>query len=430
MVHNIVILGANYAGIRTAHTLLGSVIPGFPEKNQGDFKVTLISPSTKFFHAVASPRSVSRPEMITAGKLQQDFLPYFDKYKKSGVENSGLHFVKGYAVSLDPESKTIQLASTDGDAAQQQLEVKYDSLIIATGASTSTRAFKPLNNGDDKDLENLLIGLSDKIQTAQTIAIGGGGSTAVELASEIKEAFPDKKVIIYSGSSGIMPHIPNPQSTVIAERLVKKFKVEIIPSRVEASSPSKDAETQFSLSLSSSEKGVYSVKVDLYIPTIGQTPNTKFLPASMLDPVSKKVLCDQHLRVKGYPRVYTIGDVSERSLGNLDSLRSQTGAIKETLTVELATLFSTTDATSSKPALTPYGKDTGFKYKSADPVLPETSFAITLGSSGGVGMFSGYRIPNFLVKVLKAKDLGLPMIHIMINGGSCAMKFLTGHVKV
>ena len=425
MVHDIVILGANYAGIRIAHTLLGSVIPGFPQKNQSDFKVTLASPSTKFFHTVASPRAVSQPDLIAGNELQREFLPYFEQYKKPGDdENSGLHFVKGYAVSLDPESKTIQLAtSTDGD---KQQEIKYDSLIIATGASTSTRAFKPLDNGDENELKQHLIGLADKIKSAQTIAIGGGGSTAVELASEIKEVFPDKKVTIYCGSSGIMPNIPKPQSTVITERLTKNFNVEIVTSIVESSS--EDADAQYNLSLSSSEKGAYTAKVDLYIPTIGQTPNTKFLPASMVDPESKKVLCDQHLRVKGYPRVYTIGDVCERSLGNLDSLRNQTGALKETLTLELATLISG-DATADA-ALTPYGEDTGFKYKSADPVRPETSFVVTLGSKGGVGMLSGYRVPNFLVRVLKAKDLGMPMGQILINGGSFAMKFMTGHVKV
>lgn len=398
--HNIVIIGGNFAGVRTAHVLLRRVLPDLAKSTGTKYTVTLVAPSRKFFMTVTSPRALVDETTINHENMQLDILKYFEDYKKEG--GNGLHFVQGWVKTLDPVTKTLEVVPVTDDESSESKpteKISYDSVIVASGAVTSSPAFKPSPKHSHVAMKNHLRELAQKIKDAKTIAIGGAGSTGIEVACEIAGAYPDKKVTMFAGKSGVMPNIPKPQSDQITNRLKKSFGIELHLERVESAEQA-SAIGKYSLSVSGSST---PAEFDLYIPTVGQTPNTQFLPAEFVD-AKGYVTCDRHMRIKGHPRHYAIGDVASVSLGNLDSLRTQTGALKETLLKELPALAEKLPLAESD-----------FKYQSAEPKRPEQSFVIAMGRTGGVGKIMGYRFPSFLIKMLKAKDLGLGAAEINVG---------------
>lgn len=423
--HDIVILGNSFAGLRIAHVLLGDVIPKLAASGSTrKFRVVFVAPSDRFYMNISSLRALSRPSLIDDERLQLEFLPHFEKYKATAP----VELVQGYATQLDAERRVITVKRTgDSTAAEETVEVPYDSLIIATGTSTSTVAIKsrPTATADviRKDLQDL----AAEIKAASTIAIGGGGTTAVELSSDLREAYPTKSVTVYAGNSGMVPSFPEPQRQAVISRLASKFGVTIVNQRVtRAERDPNTGRYEISLAAGKDEASTATTAepVDLYISAVGQTPNTAFLPATVLDERGY-VVSDSHLRVTGLgPQVYVTGDVSALSLGNLDSVRTQTGALKETLQLELA--LASKDSSSGASAV---ADESAFIYAAPKPKLPLKHCGVTLGSTGGVGLFNGHRIPNFILRLVKARDASISGAPVMVGGSSFSLKLLVGQVK-
>jgi NADH dehydrogenase FAD-containing subunit len=426
--HDIVILGNSFAGLRIAHVLLGDVIPNLPTPVSGPkrkFRVVFVAPSDRFYMNISSLRALARPPLVDDERLQPEFLPHFEKYRATAP----VEFIQGYATQLDAERRIVTVKRT-GDyaaASDEIVEVSYDSLIIATGTSTSTAAIKSWSTGTAASIRKELHELAAEIKAASTIAIGGGGTTAVELSSELREAYPEKRVTVYAGKSGIVSAFPEPQRRTVAERLTRQFGVTIVNQRVtRAERNPKTGLYEISLAAAEGEASAAVVPepVDLYISAVGQTPNTSFLPAAVLDERGY-VLSDAHLRVTGLaPRVYVTGDASALSIGNLDSVRTHTGALKETLKLELALV--TEDASSSFSAV---ADESAFLYVAPTPKLPLQDFAVTLGSTGGVGLFNGHRIPSCILRLVKARDASISGALIMVGGSPFSLKLLVGQVK-
>ena len=55
MTRTVVVLGANYAGLSSAHYFLKHVLPQLPNKD--DYTLTLVGPSAKFYARPTSPRA-------------------------------------------------------------------------------------------------------------------------------------------------------------------------------------------------------------------------------------------------------------------------------------------------------------------------------------------------------------------------------------
>jgi apoptosis-inducing factor 2 len=130
--HNIVILGGNFAGVSTAHYLLRHVLPLLTnEKSQ--YKVTLVSPSDHTFFKIGAPR-VLVPEKVPTDKPFASIPDAFSQYKSSEFT-----FIQGEAVGLDGSAKTVSVKSA---VKPDDLLIPYDSLVIATG-TTSVRRVSP-----------------------------------------------------------------------------------------------------------------------------------------------------------------------------------------------------------------------------------------------------------------------------------------------
>lgn len=400
--HNIVIIGGSFAGILMAHTLLRNIIPTFPAQKRNKFKVTMISPSTQFYFTLAGLRAVVEPELIEDSPLYQDFLHHFDTYKYPKTPNSGLHFVHGYATSLDNETKSIQVQLIPGsdmnkEATSGTTTIEYGSVIIASGAVTSTPQFK-LTTKDSDQAKKELKELSDQVKAAKHIAVGGAGPLGCELVSDLAETYPEKKITLYAGSRGVMSQVEKRFGEEIQRRLANDFKIEIV-SGVRVSKDEKTPDNKVNLTLTDGTTNT----VDLYIPASGETPNTSFLPKEFLAN-SGYVETDNQMRVTGTRRVYALGDAAALTAGVVDDIVEEAAVLKLVLLQELL-IDDDSELASVKIAKT-----------YVPPNKLEKKFVITLGRYGGVAMVKGFRLPSFIVRFARAKDMGLPKGHLFVSG--------------
>lgn len=174
---HIVILGASYAGISTAHRILKQT------RKTGTTRITLISPNTHFFWSMASSRGVV-PGKFTDDQLFEAIAPGFEQFTPDDFE-----FVLASATSFDAEIKSVDISGSYGNKT-----LSYDFLILATGSRTKNNTpFKGLSTTEATKVA--LHDFQKRIKKAETIVVAGGGVTSVEVAGELASEYGGHKSI-------------------------------------------------------------------------------------------------------------------------------------------------------------------------------------------------------------------------------------------
>ena len=178
-VHSIVILGAGFSGLGTAHYLLRHTIPTLEAKSSNKtttYKITLVTPSTHFFYKIASPRALLGKNDLLP--IEKCFVPVADGFKDYPKEK--LAIVYGAATAVDESKKTITIQSGDGP----ETSLQYNTLVLAAGSKSSTPIWS-LFGGHERSVEALkeMAGL---LRTAKSVVIGGGGAAGVETAGRLR----------------------------------------------------------------------------------------------------------------------------------------------------------------------------------------------------------------------------------------------------
>ena len=214
--HDIVVVGANIAGINAAHYLLKHTIPTLQAANKSTtYKLTLISPSTHFFWKIGAPRALINSELIPLSKIFKPIEDGFKQYPKNSFS-----FVLGSAVGLDEGKKTITVQTQDSATKT----VSYSSLIIATG-TTSTSPLWTLHGSHETSIASMQE-MHAALPKASTILIAGGGPAGVETAGqitlpstkphstnprpstgEIATFYPKATTTLLSGSHSLLPRL-------------------------------------------------------------------------------------------------------------------------------------------------------------------------------------------------------------------------------
>ena len=123
--HNIVVLGGNFAGVSAAHYILRHVLP-LLNNEKSAYKVTLISPSDHTFFKVGVPRA-----LVSSPDLERPFASIPDALQN--YKPSEFSFIQGEAVGVDETTKTVSVKSTGNS---KDSSTQYDSLVIATGTTS------------------------------------------------------------------------------------------------------------------------------------------------------------------------------------------------------------------------------------------------------------------------------------------------------
>ncbi|KAL1304726.1 hypothetical protein AAFC00_003672 [Neodothiora populina] len=387
---NIVILGASYGGLSAAHYFLKHVLPRLPSNEK--YHVYLVNPSTHFYHRVASPRSVASFELMPVAKTFLEIKPGFKQYKSDVFT-----FVQGKAVTTDTAGRTVTIKHTG--AADGTVEtLSYHALILATG----TKTFDPtlsLQGGLHEDILKALAYMHKKLKTAKTIVVAGGGPAGVEVAGEVGEylngaagwfqkrpANPKAKITLYSGSKKLLP-ILRPALAQQAEVYLARVGVDVVHN-IKMDRVVESASGKTKVIFSNGDE----VECDVFIPCMGVTPMTEYLPKQLLTETGYINTNKETLRVDAAgPRVYAVGDAASYTRGGIMDMF-------EAIPVVMTNLQRDLLAASKDPNAKPSGPDRKFT-----PITAETQL-VPVGQSKGVGAFNGNKLPNLMVYMIKGKD--------------------------
>ncbi|KAI4272558.1 MAG: hypothetical protein L6R38_006562 [Xanthoria sp. 2 TBL-2021] len=384
-VHNIVVIGASYAGLGTAHYLLRHTIPSLEKASNSDsttYKLTLISATTHFYHKVGAPRFLASPDLIPLSKA---FLPIADGFKS--YSPSKFELIIGEAHSLNDTTKTIAIKETY-DSSSPPKSVSYNTLILATGASSES----PLWSipGSHERTISALKSTQTALPNAKTVLIAGGGPAGVETAGEIASLFPKIDITLLSGADRLLTRL-RPAISAAAESRLQAMGVKVVHgTRAERATSDVSGATEVVL-----DDGSVRV-VDLYIEATGIRPNTAFLPKSWLTDKNYVITRDNTSLRGPVDGVYAIGDVAGYSLGGALDIIDAVRPLCSTILNDL-----------SKGEV---GKAMPFKQ-----TVTETQL-VPIGPSGGVGSAFGWRVPSFVVWLVKSRDYMIGMVPGVVVG--------------
>ncbi|XP_062172212.1 uncharacterized protein LOC133877810 [Alnus glutinosa] len=260
--------------------IIGGGVAGSYLAKSFQFKadVTLIDPKEYFEIPWASMRAMVEPSIA-----------------KRSVINHREYFTNGQVIT----SSAVNVTETEVSTADGQL-IPYDFLVIATGHSD------PVPESKTERL-NQYKAESQKINSAGSILIVGGGPTGVELAGEIAFDFPDKKVTLVHSGSRLLEFIGTKASDKTLHWLKSK-KVEVkLEQRVNLDSVSDESKTY---QTSAGE----IINADCHFLCTGTPLGSAWLKETMLKnniDTHGRLMVDENLRVKGQKNIFAIGDITD-----------------------------------------------------------------------------------------------------------------------
>ncbi len=278
---HIVVVGAGYAGL-TAATRAG-------RRN----RVTLVAPEARFLHRI-------RQHETAAGHPEQR--PPLARL----VRGRQVTHLQARVTELDLTGKKVFLAS--GEA------LAYDTLVYALGSRTAwlgvpgaaEHAYSVERTTELRDrLHGAELGGTER---PGTVAVVGGGATAIELAAELAEAYPQWRVrIIADGQVGGWLSAKGRAHVLrVFDRLGVQLDEYAPVTAVTPQGPRTD-------------QGVIDAEVTVWAAAM--EPAALAADAGLAIAPDGRALVDDHLRSVSHPDVHVIGDAASVTLPGLGTLR-------------------------------------------------------------------------------------------------------------
>lgn len=366
-IHNIVVLGASFAGLGVSHSLLRHVIPRLPDSS--NYRLILVSPSDHFYFKVAAPRMTSREDLIAFDQVMKPFTASLSKY-------SGFEYIQAYAHAVDSATRDITIEHVNREKTTTTLH--YDTLIIATGASSKSPLWS--SSVPKEQVKAALHEFRDKLKSAQRIVIAGGGAVGVETAGEIGFDYGmQKDILLYSGTNSLLSRVRSDIGKR-AEEYLQHMCVTVVHN-IKVLRSDSDPEGKEILHLSDGSQ----ITVDLFIDARGSKLNNDFLPPSWLNERGA-VAVDEHQRVKGVgfgARIYAIGDIASNSSGSITDIQFALPPLVSVIEYDLSNGKS-----GAQPTWTGQTSQT---------------MLVPVGRKKGVGVMFDYWLPSIMVNLIKGK---------------------------
>jgi len=402
-VHNIVIIGASYGGLPAAHGLLKDVLPQI--KKEGlSYKITMIAPSAYFYWKVGSPRTIVNPSALPIDKV---LLPIKDGFKNYSAEQ--FEFVQAYARHIDPMAKTVEtdVAGSFG----------YDSLLICSGTYFSADYWSTSNGADA--VRKALEDIHRRLPQAKTVVVAGGGAAGVETAGELGQTYGGKKdIILYSGSDQLLNRLTNKAVGKDAEARLTKMGVKVVNGGVRVVEHINEGAKDI-LKLSNGE----TVEADVYIASTGDKPNSQFVPKEWVNEKGYVRTDGKTLRlnVPGVQNVYCFGSVGSYSDGSIFDTKFAIKPLLETIKLDLqgqrkSRFFYCIHVLEKRSADISSPVEPGPRTKNVYNKIEKDMQFVPLGSTQGVGVVMGFKIPSFMVKMAKSKDFMIGQAPKLVQG--------------
>ncbi|KAM0254005.1 hypothetical protein ACHAQJ_006975 [Trichoderma viride] len=285
---NIVIVGASFAGYRVAQIIAKSLSPRSP------YRVVVVEPNSHFQFTWVLPRFC-----VVKGHEHKAFIPYGGYL--AGAPEGSYQWVKNKVTDID--QTTVKLDSEEA--------IPYEFLVIATGSGVRDGLPSRVNAPDKLQGMKLLQEMQQNIELAKTVVIVGGGAAGVEVATDAKDLYPEKRVILIHSRDAVMHRFGKSLQKAAHEGL-ERLGVELI---LEERVVDEDAASGV-VTLKSGRQ----ITCDFFMNCTGQRPLSDVI--ANLSPNS--ISSTGHIKVKpslqitddSLPNVYTCGDVADTNTPN------------------------------------------------------------------------------------------------------------------
>jgi apoptosis-inducing factor 2 len=286
----VAVIGGGYGGI--------AVASGLDEVAD----VTLVEPKDAFVHNVAAWRALVEPEW-----LERIFFPY------SGLLRNG-RVVHQRAAQVEPGR--VGLASGE--------EIIADYIVLATGSTYPFPAKSDvLDAAQARDKYRTAHGA---LTRAERVLVLGAGPAGLELAGELKAAFPGKHVTVVDAADDILAGPFNPELRDELRRQLAALGVELLlgsPLREQPPS-SPTAHAPFTVTTESGAE----VTADVWYRAYGVRPVTDYLAGELAAArgANGDIAVTPHLRVQGQDTVFALGDIVgvDAKMAGVAGLQAQT----------------------------------------------------------------------------------------------------------
>jgi len=282
----VVILGGGYAGVNAALRLR--------LRNQYA-KMTLVNERPEFIERI-------RNHQLAAGETLR-------RLELQHVLGAGILFVQGHAEKIDTAAKRVLLKNDTGISALQ-----YDMLVYALGsgvtAAQNENVFSVSTAGAARRFKAALAAEPDR-----GLMIVGAGLTGIELATELREAWPGRPITI-SDRNALGIHF---------SRKARRYLIEIFTK----------LNIRFVLGQTTATDALVVDCTGFHFPDLARRAG---LPCD----ARNRVLVDEVLRVRGFTDIFACGDAAAFGFGSeaIDFAGCQTAMPMGTHTGEaIAALF-------------------------------------------------------------------------------------------
>ncbi|KAF2683345.1 putative amid-like NADH oxidoreductase [Lentithecium fluviatile CBS 122367] len=276
-IKNVVVIGGSFAGFQATKRLTETLPSGY--------RVVLVEKNSHLNYLFAFPRF-----SVVKGYETYAFIPY-DGLAKGAPKGIFVH-VQDTAAKV--REKFVELKSGE--------RLEYEYLIIATGVVSVLPS--KVDSTDSYGAQEELRGMQDRIAAAGKIAVVGGGAVGVELASDIKDFYPQKDVTLIHSRESLLPTFGGRLQEYVMRRFEEMGVAVLLNERP------KLPDNCNTLVLHGKQQAF-----DLIIPCTGQRPNSLILSTLSPTCVSKETshiivrptlqICDSR-----FPNVFACGDVA------------------------------------------------------------------------------------------------------------------------
>lgn len=270
--------------------------------------------------------------------------------------------------------------------------LKADGVVVATGSVQASPLMKDSTGKSKEERRAQFVAFRDSVKTSKGVLVVGGGTTGVELASEIATDFPGVKTTLISKSELLLRNTASREKVhTMAMKALKKQGVTVITGDyVEGLKEDYSGEPKTFSTL----KGV-NIEADLVVICAGGQPCIPFptAPEAVDDDtrglvVTNAMLCEKLSDDPTKP-IWAVGDCTMYG-GRAAFGGAQTAALSASLEH-----FEMTGSTAGGPS----------KYSHKD-IIPSL---ISLGRRDGIATVP---FPNhFLAKLFKSKDMMVPFMY-------------------
>ncbi|MGW4380011.1 NAD(P)/FAD-dependent oxidoreductase [Kitasatospora sp. NPDC004531] len=274
MSRTVVVIGGGYGGASVARAL------------QAEAEVVLVDPRDAFVNVAGSLRALARPDW--AGNL---FFPYETLLTEGRV-------VRDRAVSVDPSGVTL--------ASGEHLPADY--LVLATGSRRGHPAH-PAADGTADAIEAFHASHRE-LAGARRVLILGAGPVGLELAGEIKEVWPDKRVVLVDPGETLLPgFLPEVREELHRQLDALGVELRLGAALVEPPAGEAGRAGEFSVTTVAGER----LTADLWYRAYGAAVNGDYLADGKLTgrTARGRVAVTERLNVEGHRHVYAIGDLAD-----------------------------------------------------------------------------------------------------------------------